>query len=363
MSLRLRRFLLGFVLLIMAPALFWFHNFRKAGSRPPIPAPAVRLPAVPAEQPIYEGKALSYWVNKLGQQIEGLQGSPDDAVEAIRAIGPAAVPFLLDWMPHYGNSDPDTSGGNPDWTAVGFAWWALGTNGKAAIPVLAQIINQPQRTMDDYSVWTESAKAISYLGPDAVAPMLTAATNMQGKHEMWELIHNFENLGSNGAAAIPAIIHWANYPDDFVRDGVVSALGGIGQRPDLALPVILNTLEHDSSGMVRRDAAGALGAFAKNSDAVLPELTKMLKDPDWQAREGALTGLGQFRDKPDVVIPLIVPFLSDENSVIERSAAYALRELNCKSAYNALVEHGNPNIGDIVYQAGDQEKARKKHFK
>jgi hypothetical protein len=292
-------------------------------------------------------------------------GVHEDAVAAIRAIGPKAVPFLLNWMPRPEtlHRHADRPAGAPGWDGVEFAWWALGTNGKAAIPVLARIINQPQRTMDDYSVWTESAKAISYLGPDAIAPMLTAATNMQGKHEMWELIQNLQNMGSNGVPAVPAIIHWANDPDPFLRSGVMNALGSIGQRPDLALPVILNALEHDPNGMVRRDAAGALGSFASDSDAVQRELVKMLQDPNWEAREGALSGLGKLRDKPDVIIPLIIPFLSDTNSVIERSAAYALRELNCRSAYNALVENSNPNIGDIVYQAGEQEKARKKLLK
>jgi hypothetical protein len=362
MNTRLRQFLLGFALLITIAACFLFKALTKMESRQLPPAPVVRLPSVPPEQPVYQGKPLSYWVIKVGQ-IEEYNGAPDDAMEAIRVIGPKAVPFLLHWMPRPETLRHDRSGGTPGWDAVEIAWWALGSDGKSAIPVLARIINQPQRTMDDYSVWTESAKAISYLGPDAIAPMLTAVTNMQGKHEVWELIHNFQNLGTNGAPAVPALIHWANDPDYWVRDGVVSALGGIGQRPDLAVPVLLNALEHDSNGMVRRDAAEALGAFANDSDAVLPELTKMLKDPDWQARGGALSGLGKIRAKPDVVIPLIVPFLSDENSVIERSAAYALRDLNCRTAYNALVENSNPNIGDIVYQAGEQEKARKKHLK
>ena len=144
---------------------------------------------------------------------------------------------------------------------------------------------------------------------------------------------------------------------------MVGALGGIGRRPDLTVPVLLNVLEHDSNGMVRRDAAEALGAFANDSDAVLPELTKLLKDPDWETRGGALSGLGKLREKPDVVIPLIVPFLSDENSVIGRSAACALCELDCRTAYNVLVENNNSNIRDIVYQAGEQEKARKKRLK
>ena len=298
-------------------------------------------------------------------QVREFYGVPDDAIEAIRAIGPQAVPFLLNWMPRpetvhqYANRSANT----PAWDTLEFAWSALGTDGKSAIPILARIINQPMRTMDDYSVWTESAKAISYLEPDAIAPMLTAASNMQGNHVMWELIHNLENMGSNGAPAIPAIIHWTNDPDYFVRDAVVSALGGIGQRPDLALPVILDELEHDPQGMVRRDAAEALGAFANDSDVVLPELIKMLKDPDWEAREGALSGLGAITDKPDVIIPLVTPFLTDPNSVIERSAAYALLRLNCKAAYDALAAYTNPNIGDIVHQAGDQEKARRKRLK
>jgi hypothetical protein len=325
------------------------------------PAPVVHSPAVPHEQPVYQGKPLSYWVNKAGEFDDN--GAPKVAIEAIHAIGSNAVPFLLDWMPRRETIHRDRSSGTPGWDGLEAAWWALGSDGKSAIPVLAHIINQSQRTMDDYSVWTESAKAISYLGPDAIEPMLTTVTNMQGKHHVWELIHNFQNLGTNGALAVPALIHWANDSDYWVRDGVVSALGGIGQRPDLAVPVILNALEHDSNGMVRRDAAEALGAFANDSDTVLSELTRMLKDPDWQAREGALSGLGKISDKPDVVIPLIVPFLSDENSVIERAAAYALRDLNCRTAYNALVENRNPNIGDIVYQAGEQEKARKNHFK
>ncbi len=360
MNARMRLCLLGFVVMA-AIAVGWFFKERIRVAPPQAVAAVVR-PTVPREEPVYEGKPLRYWVTKVGK-IEEYHGAPEDAVAAIRAIGAKAVPFLLDWMPRPETLHQERPGGGPDPTDLEIAWWALGTNGQSAIPVLARIISQPMRGMDGYSVWTHSAKAISYLGPDAIEPMLIAATNMHGRHEVWELLHNFQNLGTNGAPAIPALIQWANDPDYFVRDGVVSALGGIGQRPDLALPVILNAFEHDPSGMVRRDAGEALGAFANDSDAVLPELMKMLKDPNWEARQGALSGLGKMRDKPDVVIPLIVPFLSDQNSVIERTAAYALRELDCRTAYEALATHSNPNIGDIVYEAGEQEKARRKYFK
>lgn len=361
MNVRPRQFAFGFALLLAITTGILFAACSKSNPPKPTAAPVVPLPPVPLEQPVYHSKPLSFWVTKAGQ-IEQYDGVPADAAEAIRAIGPKAVPFLLDWMPRPETLHQDRPSGTPGWDELEFAWYALGSQGKSAIPILARIINQPQRTMDDYSVWTESAKAISYLGPDAILPMLTAATNLQGRHEVWELLHNFQNLGTNGAAAVPALLHWTNDPDYFVRSGVVSALGGIGQHPELAVPALLNALEHDANGMVRRDAAEALGTFAKDSESVLPELTKLLKDPDWQARGGALSGLGKFGDQPDVVIPLLAPFLADDNSVLERSAAYALLNLNCRAACNTLLENNNSNIGDIVYQAREQEKARRKLF-
>ncbi|HSY18537.1 MAG TPA: HEAT repeat domain-containing protein [Candidatus Acidoferrales bacterium] len=305
-------------------------------------------------EPVYQGTPLSLWVIKAGQR-EWFDGPPADAIAAIRAIGPKAVPFLLEWMPHPGMERPVE--GFPGWDGLEVAWFALGSEGKAAIPTLAHIIGRSWKNADDYSVWTENDKAISYLGPDAIMPMLTVVTNLHGQHELWEFVHNFGNLGTNGAPAIPALIGWANDPDSWMRDGVVSALGEIGQRPDLAVPVISKAL-NDSDWMVRRDAGTALGAFAKDSKDVLPVLAKIVKDPpDWQARSGALSGLGRIQDQPEAVIPLIVPYLDDDNSVVARSAAYALRDLGSEAGYKALVQAtNNPNIGDIIYEV--QEKMR-----
>lgn len=256
----------------------------------------------------------------------------------------------------------------PDSLCVEFAWWALGSEGKSAIPALARVISQPLSKMDDYSAWTDSAKAISYLGPDAIVPMLTAATNMQGKHEVWELLHNFENLGTNGALAVPGLLHWAKDPDYFVRAGVVSALGGIGKRPDLSVPILLAAL-HDTNSMVRRDAANALGAFAEDSDAVLPALIKTINGDDEEARGGALSGLGRIRSRPEIVVPLIAPYLSGNNSVVTRHAAYALRDLGSRAALLALLRTTNDmggvtGIADIVDDAaeiigGEEEERRR----
>jgi hypothetical protein len=222
----------------------------------------------------------------------------------------------------------------------------LGSEGKSAIPALTRVINKPLGTMNDDSAWTASAKAISFLGPDAIVPMLTAATNMQGNHAVWELLHNFENLGTNGAPAVPGLLHWAKDPDYFVRAAVVSALGGIGKQPDLAVPVLVAAL-HDADGMVRRDAAEALGTFADDSEVVLPELIKILNGDDWEARGGALSGLGRIRSRPETVVPLIVPYL---DSRVGRHAAYALLNLGSQAGFLALLRAPDAPL-DIVYEA------------
>jgi HEAT repeat protein len=130
------------------------------------------------------------------------------------------------------------------------------------------------------------------------------------------------------------------------------------------VPVLMNALQHDSSWMVRRDAAKALGTFANDSEAVLPALIETLKDTDGHVRGGALSGLGRMRNKPEVVVPLIAPFLYDDSNVIQRIAAYALRDLGNEAGYRALLQASNapsswPGIGDIIYEVQDKMRRGK----
>src|SRR6266566_3465443 len=115
------------------------------------------------EEPVYQGKPLSYWVTRL--RSDGYHGAPKDAVAAIRAIGPRAAPFLLEWMPHRQPRLPawvarpwqwcsewlhkqvrQKENETPAWDCVEIAWWALGSEGKSAVPALARVISQPLGT-------------------------------------------------------------------------------------------------------------------------------------------------------------------------------------------------------------------------
>src|SRR5690349_3613325 len=82
MNTRLRRVLLGLPFAIALAVILWMAHSTM----------------VLRQEPVYQGKPLSYWVTRVGE-IEEFNGAPEDAVAAIRSIGPKAVPFLLKWMP------------------------------------------------------------------------------------------------------------------------------------------------------------------------------------------------------------------------------------------------------------------------
>ena len=78
MNSRVRLLLLGLAFGISIAAILWVG----------------RSAVSPGEEPLYQGKTLSYWVTRAGR-VEEYNGAPKDAVAAIRAIGPNAVPFRL----------------------------------------------------------------------------------------------------------------------------------------------------------------------------------------------------------------------------------------------------------------------------
>ena len=70
-------------------------------------------------------------------------------------------------------------------------------------------------------------------------------------------------------------------------------------------------------------------------------------------------GLGKIQNQAEAVIPLIAPFLYDDNNVLQRSAAYALRDLGNEAGYRALFQASNapsswPGIGDIIYEVREK---------
>jgi hypothetical protein len=96
------------------------------------------------DDPIYNGKALSAWIDELPSPLSRVTHTNRPDVQAIRAIGTNAIPWLLrqltasPWTPVETNSAASYIHQNR--TRLGF--WALGEIGTPAIPSLVNLIEQ-----------------------------------------------------------------------------------------------------------------------------------------------------------------------------------------------------------------------------
>jgi hypothetical protein len=194
-------------------------------------------------------------------------------------------------------------------------------------------------------------EALSYLGPEALRILLSAATTSPNPEFQRDVIHSLGNFGADGAPAIPALIAWTRHEDFWIRLWAVNALGRIAQQPAAVIPVLLSALK-DSEALVRRDAAHALGRYGKAASHAVPELIRAADDADWHAQPGAIIALARIGEQPDVVLPLLVRKLHDENWILRRCAADVLGDFGGQQAFAALMDaadDGHGFVREIVF--------------
>ena len=98
------------------------------------------------EDPLYDGKPLSAWVDELPPKLPKVTQTHRPAVKAVRAIGTNAIPWLLREL----TTTPWTGSDNPTNTQSSYlhqsraraGFWALGEIGTPAIPSLVELIEQ-----------------------------------------------------------------------------------------------------------------------------------------------------------------------------------------------------------------------------
>jgi hypothetical protein len=117
--------------------------------------------------------------------------------------------------------------------------------------------------MDEMSGQMSAAKALSYLGVDAVPVLLNAAINFQGQHIQWEVINDMANFGTNGAAAKPALSKWSQDSDAWVRLGALHAYVAIETNQSATVGFLLKAL-NDTNDLVRRDARKNWGLWRRD---------------------------------------------------------------------------------------------------
>ncbi|HSU53293.1 MAG TPA: HEAT repeat domain-containing protein [Candidatus Dormibacteraeota bacterium] len=238
-------------------------------------------------QPAYNGKTLTQWVNELeGNAVAYFHTRTlhPEAVDAVRAIGREALPFLVQWLVNPRIFErpprqiferakmlgplaiPAATIGSLAWhhefpsaASTVLAFKALGPLASPAIPELRQVIQ-----VSNSPSWIEAVQALAAIGAEAVPVLLEFVNQLDDWHLQTVLIEGFGTMGSTAREAIPAIIECATFPDPRVRYAAVYALAGMTEDADAVLPTLLKAIE-DADAMVRRTAVRAIGRFGRKA--------------------------------------------------------------------------------------------------
>ena len=251
-------FLIPFFLVFLPQIFFVWKirlNFFAAVLTAGVCVMAVWLCVHKGRQLSYEGKSLDYWLEECRNRMTNLdQAGEASAGEAIRRIGPAALPALVELTrADYRGVRHGRTAGNCQWlSTIGF--FAFGRAGSPAVPGLIALL--------DYSD-PEVRKRVAI---------------------------NLEEIGSTADAAVPALLKHLYDSDPSVRLAATDAVECIEGRLELAIPALvkkLNGIPRDTNCFAATLEALLNFASYPEAQAAVPSLKRLLNDPDHAVRDAA----------------------------------------------------------------------------
>jgi HEAT repeat protein len=233
------------------------------------PAPQVAPPA-----PIVRADP-NRWLDQLYSQSARESG---EAAKYVAGLGPAALPAIRRAL-----ADPAAE--RPRRKAALKACAVLGPVASPALAEVTAALLEPDLTV-------EAAVALSFMGPDALAPLRDALASEDAivRRESLRSIGKLEGRAPlDPAAVVPLLVEGIADPDPGVRAVAATYLGIIHVDNADSVSALIVALT-DADADVRRSAAAALGSFGSASKEALTALKKAAVDPDEDvAREAGLT--------------------------------------------------------------------------
>ncbi|PYT03411.1 MAG: hypothetical protein DMF60_18450, partial [Acidobacteria bacterium] len=301
-----------------------------AGLESAVGSAAQPAPRATIEMPAYQGRLLDSWLQDLVCTPCGPEFEP--AADAIRAMGAAAIPYLLQRIERV----------SPDPLAV-TAIRVLGPLARSAVPELTEFF---RREPSSFS----AAMALVYLS--AEKPVIEALSNRTQRVRENAILA----LGYGGArvdgAAVPGLIENLEKGSTQTRSNVIWALSSIHKREDLIIPALLRLVD-DQNAWIRLNAVGGLAGF--NLPRTSGRVIKALDDPDAEVRGGVARSLGATVDRTtdDTLVKRIVAALivrlNDPVDDVRSNAAWALgaigpRAMEAVVALMKLTKDLNPQV-------------------
>jgi HEAT repeat protein len=298
-----------------------------------------RKSALPAE-PVYAGKSVTAWIRELSLQdgnIRALNAHATMIYASVLAKNGASN-FVLKSLQTNGPSYLPTNRAG----SFGNATQALRAIGPPAIPYLVRALRKQDGPFRSgyVKVYDAVGRRLGRLLPqppvDAVCIRSAAA---QALAEMAEI----------AKPAFPALLEAINDPDQKVREEAIRALKGLSERD----PAISAALTHRfiKPGMSNAEIVRAVAQFSLRAPAAIQALLRTVQDPDGDVREETIEQLRQIGPPGKAATPYLLTALGDVRRSIRCRACQALEAIKPEATQLVPVLTATLNAMDPVLRA------------
>jgi HEAT repeat protein len=233
--------------------------------------------------PSYRGRALSEWVDELGNPK--FQGADrQKAVLAVQSSGTNALPFLIAQIGSGHTID------GPRRAGIVAALEALGKDAESALPALVEVAVQGDERSSETALW-----ALSRMGNPGVEAMTNAIAMSNGSRRL-KVVEMLHSMGTNAHSAVPAVLlclrNTEGDYDTAYWAGCAAARASLQPR-EVIRDLTTNLLEGGSA--CRYGSASGLRLFGSEAKAAVPALKALLSDTNERVRYAASNALSTIQ--------------------------------------------------------------------
>ena len=243
---------------------------------------ALRLANPSAREPMFEGRPLSYYLDK---QTYGELRTERDARESIRDFGTNAVPSLIEILnARESQFKAKLRGILQSQPLIRFQSTPLSVRQRQAAlacaelgPMAAPAIPSLLPFVDDPDLAPAAIAALAMIGP-VTFPVLTNALLAGIPAARIEAAGDLRYMLPR-EQAVPPLLQALRDPLPNVRANAAGSLGFLGSNPTTVVPALMACLA-DTDLSVRTSAVQALGWFGQNATAAISSLRELQRQED-----------------------------------------------------------------------------------
>ena len=191
----------------------------------------------------------------------------------------------------------------------------------------------------DEKVRREATEALQKLGADATPTLLQRLTQREPISQRVRLWLGAQLPGKLGQA-FTQNLKPTTYAD--LHSSAARALKLLGTNGVAAVPALLRAVR-DPEPQVRVDSADALGTMG---EAAVPGLIELLYDPGYQVRHYSAFALGQIGPPALAATPALLKCAGEENADVRSAALYALSRIGPRAG-PAMLKAVTENRGEM----------------